>query len=237
MTKIDSLTNDEVINGELPLIDLLDNSFYYPSCRFDGGIIKHYSKYIQSFIYCDYAIVEDDLIKQLDTFSGYKLLGDRSVKKMELFPLGWQVRIPAHFDFDIDHYNKFKDGFEKPFQHWAVYERLDEFNDNHGPKKFSLLYIGREAVSTYQALYWANRKTAKVVAIIQSSGLNWTDFTDKNGPLAWVVLQNKYGTPETIFYGGFGKGYDDFNWKEYEYEDRIRPYYTESGEVTIWKKK
>jgi hypothetical protein len=246
MTIIDRLTKDEVISGKLPLIELLDNSFYYPSCGFDGEIIKHYSQHIQSFIYCDYARGEAELINQLETFYGYQLLGHRSVQKIELIPQGWQMQLPP--DFDIREYYKYRDVFEKPFAHWAVYERLEKFDDNNGPKKFSLLYIGGEGVATYQALYWANKKTANAVAIIQpgtGSGFNWTDFRDKNGALAWVIMKNLYGTPDTIFYGGIGNGYDDFNWKEYQFEERIQPYYGGKvsdehepfGEVTIWKRK
>lgn len=105
-----------------------------------------------------------------------------------------------------------------------------------------MLYIGGEGVATYQALYWANKKTAKAVAIIQPGtgfGFNWTDFRDRKGAFAWVVLQNEYGTPDTIFYGGINEGYDDFNWKDYQFEERIQPYYSgqQSGEVTIWKRK
>jgi len=246
MTKIDNLTKEEVISGKLPLMGLLEHSFYYPSCGFDGGIIKYYSKHIQSFIYSDYATGEDEFINQLDTFYGYQLLGHRSVQKEELIPQGWQMKIPPHFN--IREYYKYKDAFKKPFAHWAVYDRLEKFDDNHGPKKFSLLYIGGEGVATYQALYWANKKTAKVLAIIQPGtgfGLNWTDFRDRNSALAWVIMNNLYGTPDTIFYGGIGDGYDDFNWKEYQFEEKIRPYYggkvsdkhEPSGEVTVWKRK
>jgi hypothetical protein len=242
MTKIDSLTKEEIINGQLPLIELLDNSFYYPSCGFDGGIVKHYSKHIQSFIYCDYLIKENDLIEQLDTFYGYRILGHRTVKKEELTPRGWLMRPPPHFD--ITQYKIFKDDSIKPFVHWTVYERLENFNKDHGPEKLSILFIGGEGIAKYQVLYWANKMSAKALAIIQPSGCNWTDFRDKNGALAWVILNNRYGIPDTIFYGGWGNGYDNFNWNEYQFENRIRPYYggrasdkqNSYGEVTIWKR-
>lgn len=246
MTKIDYLTKEEIISGKLPLIELLDNSFYYPSCGFDGGIIKHYSKHIQSFIYCDYATGEERLMGLLDNFHGYQITGHRSVKEEELIPQGWQMQPPPHFD--IEKYYQYRDVFENPFAHWAVYERLERYDYKFGPKKFSLLYIGGEGVATYQALYWANKKTAKAVAIIQPGtgfGFNWTDFRDKNGALAWVILNNRNGIPDTIFYGGQGDEYNDFNWNEYQYEDIIRRYYEgrvsdnrkSSGEVTIWKRK
>ena len=52
---------------------------------------------------------------------------------------------------------------------------------------------------------WANKKLAKALAIIQPGhGFrgNWADFTSQDDPLAWVVLNNKFGKPDIIFYGG-----------------------------------
>lgn len=131
--------------------------------------------------------------------------------------------------------------FAKSFAHWTVYERLAEFDDNHGPEKFSLVYIGGEGVATYQALYWSNQKSAKILAIIQPGTgfrLNWTDFRRRDKELAWVVMDNKFGSPETIIYGGISSFYKDFSWEEYEYHSIILSYYgrTHSGEITIWKK-
>lgn len=144
-------------------------------------------------------------------------------------------------NFDIKSYYQHKDAFKKPFGHWAIFERLENFDANHGPKRFSLIYIGGEGVATYQALYWSNKITAKALAIIHTGtgfGRNWTDFRSRNGALAWVVMNNLFGTPDTIFYGGSRNDYDDFNWNEFQFERTIRPYYsgTQTGKVTIWKK-
>ena len=245
MTAIDNLTKADIISGTLPLNDLLDNSLYYPSCEFDGAIVKHYSKKIQSFIYCDYATGEDVFMNHLHDFRGYDLVGNRSLRQDELIPDGWQMQTPPHFN--IEEYGKLdKKQLTKPFAHWAVYERSASFNESHGPKRFSLIYIGGEGVASYQALYWSNKKTAKVLAIIQPGtgfGLNWTDFRSKDGPLAWVVLNNKNGTPDTIIYGGMSgytgqndRWYEDFTWEQYRMTETIMPYRTNTDKVTIWAK-
>ncbi|MCK9204528.1 MAG: hypothetical protein M0P58_08875 [Bacteroidales bacterium] len=242
---MEKLTKTDIVNGPFPLTNLLNNSLYYPACGFDGNIIRRYSKKIQSFIFCDYATGEDAFMCHLHDFPGYDVFGNRSLKQDELIPNGWQMQIPPHFN--IEEYEKYKDILKKPFAHWAVYERLATFDDNHGPKRFSLIYIGGEGVATYQALYWSNKKTAKVLAIIQPGtgfGFNWTDFRSKEGPLAWVVLNNKYGTPDAIIYGGMSgypgqnEGcYEDFTWEQYRKTETIMPYRTQTDKVTIWVKK
>lgn len=240
MNIIENLTNEAIISEQLPVNELLEDSFYYPSSGFDGGIIKYFGKEIQSYIYCDYATGEEALLRQLNSFYGYKILGNRPISQHELIPNGWRMQLPP--SFNLQRYYSYKDAFKKPFAHWAVYERMESFSETHGPNRFSLIYIGGEGVATYQALYWSNKKTAKALAVIQPGtafGLNWTDFSDRRGALAWVVMNNEFGKPDTIFYGGYGNGYDDFNWDEYRLSKTIRPYYSEQpfGEVTIWTRK
>lgn len=240
MKIIENLTTESILNKQLPINELLENTFYYPSSGFDYGIIKYYGKKIQSYIYCDYATGEEAFLSQLDCFRGYKILGHRPVRQEELVPNGWKMQPPPNFNFK--QYYIHKDAFKKPFAHWVVYEKMANFSESDGPNRFSLIYIGGEGVATYQALYWSNKKTAKALAIIQpgtSFGLNWTNFNDKNGALAWVVMNNKFGIPDTIFYGGYGNGYNDFNWDNYVLSRTIRPYYSEQpfGEVTIWTRK
>ena len=86
----------------------------------------------------------------------------------------------------------------------------------------------------------SNRTTAKALAIIQPGtgfGLNWTDFRDKNGSLAWVVNNNPAGQPEIIYYGGYGQGYSNFEWVNFKEQRIINPYYhNDGGEVRIWHK-
>lgn len=239
-----NLTAEQIQNGIFPLNDVLTNSFYYPSCGFDGGIIKDCNTIgkdlkISSFIYCDYATGEDAFRSEQNTFVGYNVLGGRSVTLSELTPNGWRPELPPNIN--RQEYLQYQSRW-KPFAYWTIYERNTSRGEDHGPQRFSLLYIGGEGVATFQALYWSNNVFPRAVAIIQPGtgfGLNWTDFKAKDGALAWVVNHNPSGTPHTIYYGGYGQGYSDFDWPGFSEERTIYPYYNYQeilGEVRVWKR-
>lgn len=244
MSTLEKLTREHITKGPLPIRSLLHNSLYYPSCGFDGGVIKDCNTHaralkISSFIYCDYATGKDAFMSEQNTFNGYHIFADRPVAQDELTPNGWQPIIPP--GFTLRDYARYRDMW-KPFAHWTVYERDDDRSDIHGPLRFSLLYIGGEAVATFQALYWSNKLAPLGLAIIQPGtgfGLNWTDFRESGKPFEWVIRQNPDGQPVWIWYGGYGNGYEDLNWADFTREQRlIRPYYDGTmGKVTIWKKK
>ena len=108
------------------------------------------------------------------------------------------------------------------------------------PRKIFLLYIGGEGVATFQALFWTNNISPKALGIIQPGtgfGLNWTDFRDTNGSLAWVVNNNPAGQPDLIYYGGIGQSdYSDFDREGYTQSETMAPYRAEGNYVTIWEK-
>jgi hypothetical protein len=242
MSFLDNITKEQIEHEELPLAELLQNSLYYPSSGFDGGVVKDCNTLsrnlkIVSFVYCDYASGEEAFRENQERFLGYKVLGSRSVSHAELIPNGWRPNLPPNFD--LRDYQRYKDSW-KQFITWTVYERVNNRGDEHGPERFSLLYIGGEGVATYQALYWTNNAYATAIAIIQPGtgfGLNWTDFRDRNGALAWVINNNPAGQPNIIYYGGYGSGYTDFNWEGFAEIRTISPYYRQTGgEVRIRQK-
>ncbi len=241
------ITPWQIQNEPVPIKELLKDSLYYPSAGFDGGVVNFFSKQVQSFVFCDYGFHEREFLDKMDGFRGYKVLANRKLDPNDLTPNGWKMQIPPGVDPQA--YTKYIDPGKKPFAHWVVYDRDQQFDENHGPKRFSLLYIGGEGVATYQALYWSNKETAKILAIIQPGtgfGMNWTDFRKKNGHLAWVIMENQHGTPKTILFGGIGNEYEEmFDWDGYKMTGKIEGYYHRekkygggrSGEVTVWEKK
>jgi hypothetical protein len=234
MSYLANLTVKDVEQGPLPLKDILANSLYYAACETDGGVVKDCNTLnrdlgIENFIYADYALGEARLNQELNTFYGYTVFASRNILQSELIPNGWTITLPP--GLTSQEYLIYSDQFKKPFAKWVVYERVPEKDEEFGPKRFSLLYIGGEGIATYQALYWSNNSYPKVVAIIQP-GLgfsnNWADFTAPDGYLSWVIFNHpNQNIPQQIYFGGYmdKEDYQNFNWPNYNIIREIKNYY------------
>ena len=243
---INKLSKEDIKSQPIPIVNLLMDSFYYPSSGFDGGIVKDCNTKardlnIQSFIYCDYATGNEAFDKMQNTFVGYQVFESKTVKQEELTPTGWRPQLPPNFN--KNEYLQYKEDWKKPFANWTVYEREADKTELHGPERFSVLYIGGEGIATFQALYWTHKISPKAIAIIQPGtafGLNWTNFSNKDGHLAWVINNNPAGQPQYIYYGGYGKNYTDLDWQNYTEIRLISPYYCNRdgimGEVRVYRK-
>ena len=89
-----------------------------------------------------------------------------------------------------------------------MFDRKRDFSEDHGPTRFSLLYLCADGVAAFQALYIANSATPKAIAVIQPGhgfGGNWTDYTNPDRLFAKSVFQNPNGQPELLLYGGIGE--------------------------------
>jgi hypothetical protein len=219
-----NLTKDEFYKEKFPVKEILAESLYYPACEFDGNIVKCFSKEVQSFVYCDYATGEEALLKQIDSFKGYNVFASRHINENEITPNGFASHIPK--ELITERYNMYSDVKKTPFANWTIYERTDEFDENHGPKRFSILYIGGEAVATYQALYWTIRPGT-------GYGFNWTDFREQNQALGWVVLNNPNGIPEKIL---TDTDTEHFKWDRYVFTNKIEHYKRETAPLNIFTK-
>lgn len=246
-TFIDNLTKEQILNEPLPLRQLLEDSLYYPASNFDGGVIKHCNTQgralgIQSFVYCDYSVSHWELKKDVNLhIRGYKVYADRSIKKEELLLGADTTRPIAPFFATEEEQRKYQNIIRecRPFCHWFVLERLDDFDESHGPKRISLLFICAEGIATYYQLYNANHIAPKVLAIIQEGagwGGNWTFFSDRNSPFDRIARSNPQGMPRYIFYGGIGL--TDFYqkiWKGYHKINEIYDYYgPDDGYVALF---
>ena len=232
---LNELTPETIAHGSLPVRELLYNSVYYPASAFDGGVIRDCNVNrkdwkVLSFVYCDYAMKKRDL-QETDMPRGYRILGQRPLTEHELIPQDWTQQIPPGMDMKR-YLGNVVDMFAKQlFAQWMVFERLPEFDENHGPKRFSLIYICGDGVATYQALYWTHDIAPRAVAIIQPGtgfGGNWTDFFKKSDPFYWTVKNNPAGLPEYVYCGYWSQSATPakanpenmqlhFDWPEYQF--------------------
>jgi hypothetical protein len=202
---------------ELPLVDILSGSVYYPASGVRGAPVKYLGGNFHSFVYVDYGIGRDRLVQNLDGFRGYQLVAFRDVTRGELIPNGWKQQYVRPSQCNLRHIMSLNSA---PFGMWSIHERTKEYGPDHGPDRFSLLFIGGDGVATFQALYHGNQVTPAVVAVIQPGtgfGCNWTNFEDPRDIFARSVSENPAGIPEYLLFGGWGEGesYQRPCWPEY----------------------
>lgn len=235
------LSPQKIESDPFPLRVLLKDSLYYPACDIDGELIRYCNLHfprikICSFVYADYGTGEERLTENLNSFLGYHLLSSRTLRPEDV---GADRPLPMPEGINPEDYQRFQPEW-KPFAHWAVLERDEEYGDEHGPERFSLLFLGAEGVAAYEGLYNTNKITPKAIALIQPGhgfGFNWTNFYDWNAPLARTVRKGK-SLPEYFFYGGMGyHGYNACPWPGYTQLDRVDHYYPTLLEsaMTVWR--
>ena len=200
-------------NGDpFPLRDVLSESLYYPASGTDGKPVKYMGGHAHSFIYTDYTIDEDAFKKELSGnkgFKGYHVVMQRKIERDELYPKGHKSLRLRDGESNPKHH---QDKIKPFFAYWAILERDDCLGDNHGPHRFSMLFLCDESVFAFYNLYRCNHCFPECVTIIQPSGVNWTDFRNPEGPLARQVLTNPAGQPHYLLYGGTAANYDESPW-------------------------
>lgn len=187
-------------SGQLPITDILQGSVFYPASSLDGRPVEYLGGSSHSFVYADCNISLEVLTQNLDTFKGYRVLFSRSVRKEELCFKPFQPILPIPSDGDPKYLHVAEDFV--PYALWAVYERLTEFSEEHGPERFSLLFVGGEGAASFQALYYSNQCAPSTIVLIRCDAFtgNWTRFYDGERIFARSVLQNPQGAPEYLFF-------------------------------------
>jgi hypothetical protein len=65
--------------------------------------------------------------------------------------------------------------------------------------------------------------------------LNWTEYKAEDKPFHWSVFNNAAGLPDLIYYGGYGKNYNNYPWREYVQKKINSSYYQPNrGQVSIF---
>lgn len=230
---------EEIQNGEFPLREILNDSLYYPASGTDGDPVKYLAGNVLSFIYVDYGLERNDVLRELYGFSGYHPVAFRDVEMSELCPEGWTPMLPLPDDGYPGHRSNF---IKQPFAIWCVFQRNAELDGRHGPERFSLLYVCGDGVATFQALYHGNNCFPYAAAVINPGtgfGGNWTDFSDRSKILARSVLDNPNGSPELLLYGGICPEDDPFYlepcWPDYPEPVACVPKY-DGGYIGVWSR-
>jgi hypothetical protein len=195
----DWLMRAKFAHDQIPIVDLLQGSVFYPASAMDGRPVKYLGGYSHSFVYADCNVTQDSLITYLDTFKGYRLYYSRSVAREELCFKSFQPLPLEPNDGDPSSLHVWP-GLS-PYSIWAVYKRQSGFDEDHGPERFSLLFVGGEGAATFQSLYYSNQCSPSAIALSKCDAFtgNWTQFYNPRKILARSVIQNPHGIPDYLF--------------------------------------
>jgi len=227
------------LSHPIPIREVLEGSLYYPSSGRDGDPVRYLSGLAHSFVYVDYGVDKEDLLKSISdpkhSFHGYNLLGIRDVPEKELVPEGWRPIPPLPKDGNPGAGHRIE---APPFGIWAVFEREASLGPDHGPERFSMLFVGGDGVASFQALYMGNRCAPKVVAIIQPGhgfGGNWTNYEDRELILGRSVMEynSSAGVPQYLLFGGWRKDFTKPCWPEFQRQ--IATWRVADGRLTLWE--
>lgn len=227
--------------AQLPLDDLLHGSLYYPASGFDGDPIALLSGSVFSFIYVDYSCTKDalEVALQQGGFRGYHELARRDVAKSELGSNNSLSVHPTAAEADAMTRHSAFQQTSAAFCSWHVFERSAAFGPEHGPERFSMLFLLADGAAAYQALYSARGLAPAILALIQPGhafGGNYSNFFEPGGLLHRSVCQRGQPWPQCLLAGRY-KGREKWDLEPIwpEYSQFVADARTQHHELFLWQ--
>lgn len=200
---LEQISQETIGSMPFPLREVLEGSLYYPASGVDGSPIRNWQLGINSFVYVDMSIEESAYVGEIlkeGSVRGYHVVAQRNLVADELVPNGFKPSPPASANTlsIIKAQQSAGANVKNAFAIWSILERDDSLGVQHGPKRFSLLYIRAEGAATYQALYQSNEILPKIVSCIRPGvgfGGNYGEFTTV---LLDTMLMHPKGLPAEL---------------------------------------
>ena len=185
---------------DFPLKPILTNSLFYPASGVDDRPVQYLCGHIHSFVYADCGVDRADLI-EAQPYKGYDVERRDDVRMEELYPNGREPLQLIPQDTAGCDLERAMENWKPFFAIWTIYRRRHDLNDDHGPERFSLLFICDDGPTVFHNLYKRQNCSPDCLAIIQPGtgfGCNWTDFRNTARILGREVLQNPFGVPNYL---------------------------------------
>ena len=204
----EKLNIDDVLNSR---------SLYYPGSGHDGTPLRilNQSHAVHLFIYSDYQYKKEETEKRLQeegAFLGYHLIGEQEVSEEELTPYlvtyhSSRKVIKQAQDFYRNNNLVNKEGYCL----LKIYERDENYDDNHGAKRFAFMYICGDSYATYDALFGNGHHRVPFCLEVSNYGFgNEYGAFDASGPFN-EILEKTNAYPEFLLesiYSQTFKGYE-----------------------------
>lgn len=186
-------------------------SVYYPGAGFDGQPIHTFNVAHAAYlyIYADYGVEKQVIESKLDSFKGYKVIGKHDIALNQLAP-AWRPHILMTKEL-VEESRRW--ATVAPYCFIAIFERPSDFSDEHGAKRFAVIFIGGDGIATYDALFGNKNMVTPLAVVLQEHGFggNYAAFgrnsimeeiAEKSGVYPELLL---VGTNCTEAWNGFGQ--------------------------------
>ena len=171
---------------------------YYPGSGYDGTLIKvgNRSRAVHSYLYVDYGIGKEDLIKHLaepNSIYGYHSIGRIEWNENDILPNG-QYPLNVHKNPRTPYNGPLKPD-EKPYCFTEILERNPDKDEDFGAKRFAVTFLFKDGIDTYFQLFCMEYKKAPWIFLLQDHGLggNYDKFGkggSKEGLLDAIIRKN-----------------------------------------------
>ena len=166
-------------------------SVYYPGCGDDGQPVKLCAQAhaAHAFVYVDYGINQEEIAANVHDpergLRGYEVTHEESISEEALRPEGWTPLYPD--EYRGANCKRLVD----PFRWFVIFDRRQSYDDNHGPQRLAILFIGDDGIASYDALYCREDGTpSPFLVVVQDHGLgrNYNSF-GRGGLLASIAQE------------------------------------------------
>ena len=153
---------------------------YYPGSWFDGSPIRTFNTAHAAhiYVYADYGNSKEKVDNALsnEAFKGYHLYDEQEVSREDMLPSPLCYHITEEErQFAVSGYDM-SISPDEAFAFLKIYERNENYGDEHGAWRFALLYIAADANATYDALFGNTNITPYACVVCANMGSGYTCF-------------------------------------------------------------
>ena len=182
-----------------PFADFLKSRIvYYPGSGIDGDPVEVFgaSHSAHCFIYADCWLSKDELTKELHAhgFRGYNILDEVSFSEREVMSaISWRKHFLSEEDLRARGTAE-RRGVNppEPYALLVILERKASFDDEHGPERLAILFLGADGIASYEAVF-ANGNASQLFGfLLQDHGFGGNyDRFGRGGLLEKIMNASK----------------------------------------------
>ncbi|MBO7329595.1 MAG: hypothetical protein J6W00_12590 [Lentisphaeria bacterium] len=172
---------------------------YYPGAGFDGQPIHTFNAAHAAYlyIYADYGVEKQVIESKLNSFKGYKVIGKHDIALNKL-ATAWRPHILMTKELVEESRRR---ATVAPYCFIAIFERLSDFSDEHGAKRFAVIFIGGDGIATYDALFGNKNMIAPLSVVLQEHGFGGNYASFGRDSIMEEIAKNSGVYPELLLVG------------------------------------